>query len=270
MRSLLKILPFLALTACGGLTTVDKDFAYSSQSAEALVVFFEPSSHGAYFVPVDLTQKRFLKGKMAFNGAPHSSGTTLATNELRRQDDSEKSSYTRAMYTSKKDNRRYYVGEDYRGFSIEQTTPGTYAFARKFDHSTGNYRCQSDGAAVYKIESGKANLIIGDFPYPLPASIAGRDDAGNTAINNPQRLFDGLEAAEESGELVFGGIPEATQDAIFQEFVSIIETYPMIQAPPVIAARVGTIAFEGKISWFDGGGCPGDISIPFQTIEPAK
>lgn len=250
----------LILAACS-MGTVSKDFSYTPTPETALIVFFEPSVNGAVFKAVDLEAKTFVDGRVSFNGAPSMNAPALRQELVDLSPDKSKS-YSQIFYTDK-DGQRHYMGKDIKGFMVEEAVPGDYALTTRMPIGGQSFYCDNKTAGVYRIQPGKANLVIGKFPYPLPDDIQQQFDADRDV----KKLFENLKSTEEKGLLTFGDIPKETEDRILAELKRILPGYPGLNAEAVLAERVADISFDGKVSWFDGSGCPAEKDQPFTIAD---
>lgn len=256
MKKIVALCSSLFLAACG-MGTVGEGFEYAPAPETALLIYFEPSSNGAVMKSVDMETMQFKGERVAFSGAPGHNGGVWRR-ELVDRTPEKSDSYSQIFYRDTTGTVRY-MGGDIKGFQVSDVEPGYYALTTRMGAGQSSYYCDTEGAAVYRIEPGKVNLVIGEFPYPLPAGIK----AEYESRGDVPKLFADLKVAEKAGSLKFDGITPEIENRILAKLKTILTGYPNIAAEAVLAERVAAIDFDGKVSWFDGGGCPAEKTQPF-------
>lgn len=264
MKLRISFLVFLAplLAACG-FGVVDTEYEFPAESEGALLVYFQPEELTAWFRQVELASETFSGKKFTVSDPNLKAGTLL----LWYQDDRKSDRSTLIQYRDTNGNVHYF-GDKYRGFTFKVVPAGDFAMTHQYKNKTAEWVCHAERASVFRIEPGKANLVIGELQRPIPTELLKELKPGEDISIIAGEILEPLRNLEATGQLDLSSIRSSDKQLVLGELKQIMKTYPNFKSDVVLANKVADIAFEGKDNKWIGGTCPKNSTTVFKNLQP--
>ena len=249
------------LSACG-FGVVDKNYQFPTAEEGALIVYYHPEGLTAWFRKTDLNSNTFT-GK----GFTISDPNINIGKHLLWYQDERNSGTSIQIFFRDQNGESHYFSDQYRGFTFKVVPSGDFALTNQYLNRTGEWACYAAGASVYRIEPGKANLIVGEIQRQVPDEIINNLPDPADITSDVKFLLKELKRLDSENRLNLGSVTMEQEQLVLAELKKILQTYPNFTSEAVLSPKIKDITFKGRNDMWVGGKCPSNSESAFAIID---